>query len=121
MGLIDETIMVLVVAVILSFIGMINFTFWSFLFALFFSTAIAIFIQRRFAGGQKTVGSHGRYVKTSTVYLFFMLGIIISSLGGSWVASSLVGIINQNDFMRIIPLSFIVSFLMYVLVKIGLY
>ena len=121
MGLINEIGMVLVVAVILSFIGMSYFLFWSFLFALFFSTAIATFIARRFAGGQKTMGSHGRYVKTSTVYLFFMVGIIISSIIGSEVASYLVEKLNQNDSLQIFLLSLIASFLMYALVKSGLY
>jgi hypothetical protein len=121
MGFFDEIFAVVVVAVVLSFIGMISFPFWSFLFALLFSTAIATFIARRFAGGQKTLGSHGRYVKTSQVYLFFMIGIIVSSLIGSWVASFLVNILNQSDFVQIFSLSLITSILVYVLVKLGFY
>jgi len=121
MGLVDEIIAVVAVAIILTFIGVINYTFWSFLFALLFSTVIATWIGKRFAGNQKTLGSNGRYVKTSNVYLFVVIGIIASSFAGSAIANYLTQIFNQSDFWQLFSLSFFVAFTVYAYVKFRLY
>ncbi len=121
MGLIDEIFMVLLVAAVLSMIGVVSFSFWSFLFAFLFSWPIATLIARRFAAGQKTLGSNGRYVKTSRVYLFFMMGIVVSSYLGSYMASFVMGQLNVDNFMGILSLSFITAFFAYALMKIGYY
>jgi hypothetical protein len=121
MGFFDEIVMVLVVTLVLSTIGMVNLQFWSFLFALFFSTAISTFIASRFARNQKTLGSQGRFSSYSTVYLFFMIGIVVSSVIGSWLASFLLERLDTSNFMTIPILSFVVSLFGYALVKSGLY
>jgi hypothetical protein len=78
-------------------------------------------IARKFAGGQKTMGSHGQYEKTSIVYLYFMVGIVISSYCGSWMASFLMEHLNSNNFMGISLLSILASVLAYFVMKLGFY
>lgn len=121
MALIDEIVMVILVSVILCIISIVSFSFWSFLFAFLFAFPISTIIASKFAKGQKTMGSHGRYEKTSIVYLYFMVGIVVSSFLGSFVAESLVEILNPDNFMSVFFLSFFTSFIAYVLMKIGLY
>lgn len=121
MGFFDEIITVAIFAVVFSLIGVVNFSFWSFLFAFLFAYPISTLICRKFAAGQKTLGSNGRYVKTSRVYLFFMAGIVVSSYFGSLIASYVVEQLNADNFMGILILSLFTSFFAYVLVKLGYY
>jgi len=121
MGLTNEVGAVIVVSFLLASISRYSFSLWSFLFAFVIACPISTFIASKFASGQKTMGSGGRYEKTWKVYLYFMVGIVVSGYLGSRVTDYLVETVNPNDFAQIFFFSLVASFLSYALVKAGLY
>jgi hypothetical protein len=121
MTLIQEVFTVALFGLTLSVIGVINVLFWSFLFSLFFAFTISSLISRRFASGQKTLGSNGRYVTTSRVYIFFMTGIIVSSIFGTITTENLIKIIDLSNWLMVFSFSFLIAFLGYFFVKSGAY
>jgi len=121
MGLMDEIVTVVIVAFVLTGIEMVSYSIWSFLFALLLSTVIATWIAKQFASNQKTIDSNGKFAKTSRVYVYVVMGIVISSIFGSFLTSYLVEILNQGDFGQIFGFSFAAALLVYVYVKARLY
>lgn len=121
MTIIHEIVTVFGASLMLYVIGIVDFSFWAFIFSFLFAFPISTLVAKKFASGQKTMGSHGRYEKTSIVYLYFMVGIVVSSYIGSMVAETLVQSIDPTNFTSLFSLSMVTSFFAYFLMKMGLY